>query len=108
MLLFVEQVLNGLQYGAMLFMLASGLTLIFGIMGVINLAHGSFYMIGAYMAFALSPLLGQHFITMLLAGVALTALISRVFFKEPLTWIMGLGIALIVGGVLLIEIGATH
>src|SRR5256885_1285702 len=41
-------------------------------MGVIILAHGSFYMIGAYMAFALSPLLGQHFITMLLAGVALT------------------------------------
>lgn len=50
MLLFVEQVLNGLQYGAMLFMLASGLTLIFGIMGVINLAHGAFYMVGAYCA----------------------------------------------------------
>ena len=47
MLLFVEQVLNGLQYGAMLFMLASGLTLIFGIMGVINLTHGAFYMVGA-------------------------------------------------------------
>ena len=42
------------------------------------------------------------------AGVAITAIISRLFFKEPLTWIMGLGIALIVGGVLLIEIGATH
>ncbi|WP_427025598.1 branched-chain amino acid ABC transporter permease [Aureimonas ureilytica] len=50
MLLFVEQILNGLQYGAMLFMLASGLTLIFGIMGVINLTHGSFYMVGAYCA----------------------------------------------------------
>ncbi|MFC0812261.1 branched-chain amino acid ABC transporter permease [Paracoccus panacisoli] len=50
MLLFVEQVLNGLQYGAMLFMLASGLTLIFGIMGVINLTHGAFYMVGAYCA----------------------------------------------------------
>ncbi|MBB5702227.1 branched-chain amino acid transport system permease protein [Ochrobactrum daejeonense] len=50
MLLFIEQALNGLQYGAMLFMLASGLTLIFGIMGVINLTHGAFYMVGAYCA----------------------------------------------------------
>ncbi len=50
MLLLVEQLLNGLQYGAMLFMLASGLTLIFGIMGVINLTHGAFYMVGAYCA----------------------------------------------------------
>jgi branched-chain amino acid transport system permease protein len=48
MILFLEQVLNGLQYGVMLFLLAAGLTLIFGIMGVINLAHGSLYMIGAY------------------------------------------------------------
>jgi branched-chain amino acid transport system permease protein len=50
MILLLEQVLNGLQYGAMLFMLASGLTLIFGIMGVINLTHGAFYMLGAYCA----------------------------------------------------------
>ncbi|MGE7472579.1 branched-chain amino acid ABC transporter permease [Bosea sp. NPDC003192] len=50
MTLFVEQALNGLQYGSMLFLLASGLTLIFGIMGVINLTHGAFYMVGAYCA----------------------------------------------------------
>lgn len=50
MILFFEQVLNGLQYGAMLFLLASGLTLIFGIMGVINLTHGALYMVGAYCA----------------------------------------------------------
>ncbi|MFC7407571.1 branched-chain amino acid ABC transporter permease [Hydrogenophaga atypica] len=50
MTLLLEQVLNGLQFGAMLFMLASGLTLIFGIMGVVNLTHGSFYMVGAYCA----------------------------------------------------------
>ena len=49
------QFLNALQYGLLLFLVAAGLTLIFGIMGVINLAHGSFYMIGAYMAFALAP-----------------------------------------------------
>ena len=45
-----EQLLNGLQFGAMLFMLAAGLTLIFGILGVVNLTHGSFYMVGAYCA----------------------------------------------------------
>lgn len=50
MMLLLEQLLNGLQYGAMLFILASGLTLIFGIMGVINLSHGSLYMIGAFVA----------------------------------------------------------
>lgn len=50
MMLLLEQLLNGLQYGAMLFILASGLTLIFGIMGVINLSHGSLYMVGAFVA----------------------------------------------------------
>jgi branched-chain amino acid transport system permease protein len=48
MILLIEQLLNGLQYGVMLFLLAAGLTLIFGIMGVINLSHGSLYMVGAY------------------------------------------------------------
>lgn len=42
------------------------------------------------------------------AGVALTAVLSRVIFKEPFTWVMGLGVALIVGGVLLVETGAAH
>ena len=58
---FLIQCLNSLQYGLLLFLVASGLTLIFGIMGVINLAHGSFYMIGAYMAFALAPVVGSTF-----------------------------------------------
>jgi len=48
---FLIQVLNGVQYGFTLFLVASGLTLIFGIMGIINLAHGAFYMIGAYLTF---------------------------------------------------------
>jgi branched-chain amino acid transport system permease protein len=68
MILLVEQLLNGLQFGAMLFMLASGLTLIFGIMGVVNLTHGSFYMVGAYCgAYAL----GQtgSFLAALVAGI---------------------------------------
>ncbi|MGZ5036227.1 MAG: branched-chain amino acid ABC transporter permease [Usitatibacter sp.] len=57
---FLVQCLNALQYGLLLFLVASGLTLIFGIMGVINLAHGSFYMLGAYMAYALAPIFGAH------------------------------------------------
>ena len=48
----IEQVLNGLQFGIMLFLMAAGLTLIFGVMGLINLAHGSLYMIGAFCAAA--------------------------------------------------------
>ncbi|MGJ7509280.1 branched-chain amino acid ABC transporter permease [Variovorax sp. GT1P44] len=75
---FLVQCLNSVQYGLLLFLVASGLTLIFGIMGVINLAHGSFYMLGAYMAFALSPLFGDQFIVMLLAGVVLAAIFGYV------------------------------
>jgi branched-chain amino acid transport system permease protein len=50
MLLFLEQCLNGLQFGLLLFLLAAGLTLVFGIMDLVNLAHGSLYMMGAYFA----------------------------------------------------------
>ncbi|MGB2598217.1 MAG: branched-chain amino acid ABC transporter permease, partial [Pseudolabrys sp.] len=48
---FLIQLLNGLQYGMLLFLIASGLTLTFGVMGIINLAHGAFFMIGAYLVF---------------------------------------------------------
>ncbi|TFL13149.1 branched-chain amino acid ABC transporter permease [Pusillimonas caeni] len=68
------QCLNAVQYGLLLFLVASGLTLIFGIMGIINLAHGSFYMIGAYMAFALQPLVAQY----LGGGFVLTVLVCVV------------------------------
>jgi branched-chain amino acid transport system permease protein len=86
---FLVQCLNSLQYGLLLFLVASGLTLIFGIMGVINLAHGSFYMIGAYMAYALAPLvnatLGGGFFTTLLVGlvlaIALGYLLEWAFFS---------------------------
>jgi len=70
---FLVQCLNAVQYGLLLFLVASGLTLIFGIMGVINLAHGSFYMMGAYLAFVIAPLFGQNFLLMLLVGVLLAA-----------------------------------
>jgi branched-chain amino acid transport system permease protein len=79
---FLIQCLNALQYGLLLFLVASGLTLIFGIMGVINLAHGSFYMIGAYMAFALAPPVAATFGGGLLAtrrvGVALAVALGYV------------------------------
>lgn len=82
---FLIQCLNSVQYGLLLFLVASGLTLIFGIMGVINLAHGSFYMLGAYLAFSLAPLFGPQFLLMLVAGVMLAAvfgyLLEWVFFS---------------------------
>ena len=71
---FLIQVLNSLQYGLLLFLVASGLTLVFGIMGIINLAHGSFYMIGAYLAFALTSLTGN-----LLLSIALGIPLAFVF-----------------------------
>jgi branched-chain amino acid transport system permease protein len=58
---FLIQTLNSIQYGLLLFLVAAGLTLIFGIMGVINLAHGSFYMMGSYLAFGLSPFFANTF-----------------------------------------------
>ena len=82
---FAVQCLNALQYGLLLFLIASGLTLIFGVMGVINLAHGSFYMIGAYMAYALAPALGGAtalgFLATLVVGIALS-----VVFGYLLEW----------------------
>jgi branched-chain amino acid transport system permease protein len=79
---FLIQSLNAIQYGLLLFLVASGLTLIFGIMGVINLAHGSFYMIGAYLAYGLAPwveaTLGGGFFTTLAVGVLLSALLGYV------------------------------
>ena len=65
---FFIQTINGIQYGLLLFLVASGLTLIFGIMGVINIAHGSFYMIGAYLAWSLMGWVGNFWIG-LVAGV---------------------------------------
>src|SRR5438477_9754026 len=66
---FLIQLLNSVQYGLLLFLIASGLTLIFGIMGIINLAHGSFYMVGAYLAFSLSSLTGNLFVAIVLGSI---------------------------------------
>ncbi len=67
MLLLIEQVLNGLQLGVMLFLMSAGLTLVFGIMGVINLAHGSFYMMGAYVAATIVSHTGNFLLGLALA-----------------------------------------
>ncbi len=83
------QLLNSLQYGLLLFLVASGLTLIFGIMGVINLAHGSFYMVGAYLAWSLASMTGNLFVAIVLGiglsvvlGLALEWLLIRHFYHR--------------------------
>ena len=83
---FLIQCLNALQYGLLLFLVASGLTLIFGIMGVINLAHGSFYMIGAYMAYALAPIVNSTFGGGFFATLAV-GLVLSVVFGYVLEWL---------------------
>jgi branched-chain amino acid transport system permease protein len=72
---YLIQLLNGVQYGLLLFLLASGLTLIFGIMGVMNLAHGSFYMIGAYLAYWLVKITGGLWLAIPL-GLAIALIIG--------------------------------
>lgn len=72
---YLIQTLNGVQYGFLLFLVASGLTLVFGIMGIINLAHGSFYMIGAYLCWWLTSLFGDLWLG-ILAGVPIVVLLG--------------------------------
>lgn len=75
MALLLEQLLNGVQLGVTLFLLAAGLTLVFGIMGVINLAHGSLYMIGAFAAAWVAAQTGSVFLA-LLGGLAAAAAVG--------------------------------
>ena len=112
--LFIEQLLNGLQFGFMLFLMSAGLTLIFGVMGLINLAHGSFYMIGAFSAAAIAAAFGSFWFSLLaslivaaVAGVIVEILVIRrlygrdhldqvlatfaliLLFTESVRWIFG-------------------
>jgi branched-chain amino acid transport system permease protein len=75
LILLLEQSLNGLQFGLMLFLLAAGLTLVFGIMDMINLAHGSLYMIGAYLAAVVAAATGS-FVTAVFAAMAGAAVVG--------------------------------
>ena len=82
---FFIQLLNSVQYGLLLFLLAAGLTLIFGIMGVVNLAHGSFYMLGAYMAYALTAAWDNLALAILagtLISIAAGWLLEKLLFKH--------------------------
>src|SRR5437868_7875641 len=89
MLLVVEQFLNGLQFGLLLFLLAAGLTLVFGIMDLVNLAHGSLYMLGAYFATTFIAWTGSFVLGALLAlpaalllGVVLEVLVLRTLYQR--------------------------
>jgi branched-chain amino acid transport system permease protein len=95
--LLVEQLLNGLQLGLMLFLLAAGLTLVFGIMDMINLAHGSLYMVGAYLIATLTSVTGS-WVNGLLLGVLATAALAvllelsvlrRLYQRDHLSQVLG-------------------
>jgi branched-chain amino acid transport system permease protein len=89
---FLIQLLNGVQYGLLLFLVASGLTLVFGIMGVINVAHGAFYMVGAYLAWSITARIGNFWIGVLAAIVIAAVLglllewllIKRLYHRDHL------------------------
>jgi branched-chain amino acid transport system permease protein len=87
--LFFIQILNGIQFGLMLFLMSAGLTLVVGIMNFINLAHGSLYMIGAYLAALIQQKTGSFFIAVLVAlplvvllGFLLETTIFKRFYKR--------------------------
>lgn len=81
--LFIEQLLNGCQFGIMLFMISAGLTLVFGIMNLINLAHGSLYMIGAYIAASALAATGSFLLAIVIA-VPATALVGMLVERAVL------------------------
>ncbi|WP_458758413.1 branched-chain amino acid ABC transporter permease [Afipia sp. TerB] len=93
---FGVQVLNAVQYGMVLFLVASGLTLVFGILGVINLAHGAFYMLGAYLAYWIAAYTGSFWIAMVagviiafIIGLALESVfIRRLYGRDHLTQVL--------------------
>ena len=68
--LYVAQAIHGLAYGMLLFLIASGLTLIFGMMGILNIAHASFAMLSAYFCFTVTQLTGNFWLSLLIAPVA--------------------------------------
>jgi branched-chain amino acid transport system permease protein len=94
--LFLAQVLNGLQYGVMLFLLAAGLTLVFGIMSFVNLAHGSLYMLGAYAAAVVGVQTGSFALSVVAAvasgaavGMSLELLaVSRLYQRDHLDHVL--------------------
>lgn len=94
--LFIEQLLNGLQFGVMLFLMAAGLTLVFGVMGLINLAHGSLYMVGAFACAAVANYTGSFWLGIAAslaaaaaAGVIIeVAVIRRLYDRDHLDQVL--------------------
>lgn len=89
-ILLAEQILNGLQFGVMLFLMAAGLTLVFGVMGLINLAHGSLFMVGAFAAAAVAGATGSFLLGLVAAlaaaaaaGVLVEMLVIRRLYDRP-------------------------
>src|SRR5437660_1235650 len=97
MLLFIEQCLNGLQFGLLLFLLAAGLTLVFGIMDLVNLAHGSLYMMGAYFAATFAARTGNFVLGSVMSLLATLALgivvemvaLRRLYGRDHLDHVLG-------------------
>ena len=96
-ILLLEQSLNGLQFGLMLFLLAAGLTLVFGIMDMINLAHGSLYMVGAYCIASVAAATGSFWMG-LAGGVVATAvfgillevgILRKLYARDHLSQVLG-------------------
>lgn len=86
--LFIEQLLNGLQFGIMLFLMAAGLTLIFGVMGVINLAHGSLFMVGAFACAVVAAATGSFWLGLsasLVAAAAAGVVVETVLIRKLYT-----------------------
>ena len=94
--LIAEQILNGLQLGMTLFLMSAGLTLIFGVMGLINLAHGSLYMIGAFAAAAVAGVSGSFVLALIaaltaaaIAGAIVEILIlRRLYYRDHLDQVL--------------------
>ncbi|MCI2807986.1 branched-chain amino acid ABC transporter permease [Eoetvoesiella caeni] len=116
MYMLVEQAMNGLQYSALLFLLSAGLTLIFGIMNVVNLAHGSFYMVGAFCAAAAVAATGSFLVAILaaLVGAALYGfiverlIISRLYHRDHLDQVLAtLGILLFTNALVTVVFGRS-
>jgi len=83
--IYLTQAIHGLVYGMLLFLVASGLTLVFGMMGILNLAHGAFYMLGAYFAYSITVHLGSFWLGLLIgpAAVGLIGILTERFLLRP-------------------------
>ncbi|MCZ2837318.1 branched-chain amino acid ABC transporter permease [Modestobacter sp. VKM Ac-2985] len=114
-MLWLSNVLNGLAFGSLLFLVASGLTITFGLMRTINLAHGGFYLVGGYLAFDLFTRTNDYWLSLVLAVVVTAVLgmivqrflLHRLINQELPQIILTVGVALILGDLLLAQYGGN-